>query len=205
MINNTLATDLPVIEVPPESRGLSDEEIVAASESRQKKSENSYRPSKKEREAKKLQQIQEKMQTFAKKMDVESPEPPKQPVQASLETKPSESFKDLFAKHFESAGVSTERSKPAEIVVRSSISSTPKPASGRVLTGKFMFGKKIAPSSATIVNAADLERERAEERAKKILLQQKAKLVKTPAPLQYDSEGNPIKRKRGRPRKNPIE
>lgn len=205
MINNTLATDLPVVEVPPELRGPSDEEIIAASESRKKKSENPYRPSKKEREAKKLQQIQQKMQTFKEKFESENFELPNQPVQSALETKPSESFKDLFAKHFESVVTSPDRVKTPEVVVRSSISATPKPASGRVLTGKFTFGKKIAPSSATLVNAADLERERAEERAKKIMMQQKLKTAKAPAPVEYDSEGNPIKRKRGRPRKNPLE
>lgn len=199
MINNTLATDLPVVEVPLELRGLPDEEIIRLSESRQKKFENPPRPSKRERQEKKLLLAQAEMQKISKEFAHDESH------EVKFDT--NNSFKDLFARKFdEPTALAKESVRPADVVVRSSITAAPKPASGRVLSGKFTFGKKIG-MTATVVNAADLEKERAAERAKKIQEQSAPKAVraqKAPTPIQYDADGNPIKRKRGRPRKNPL-
>lgn len=209
-MNNTLAKDLPVVEVPLELRGMSDEDIIKSSESHSKKYPNRARLSKKERQEKKLyvaqQQLRNAVDVVTKKL-----EEPKvtlaMPKVGDFGDKPSVGFKDLFSKKFdEPTALAKDTIRTADIVVRSSITAAPKPASGRVLSGKFTFGKKIG-SAATVVNAADLEKERAAERAKKIQEQSAPKAVraqKAPTPIQYDADGNPIKRKRGRPRKNPL-
>lgn len=226
MINNTLATDLPVIEVPKELRGLSDEEILIASESRQKKFENRHRLSKKERQALKLKRAQEEMQAIAasvlkaeksegKKYSsafdsfVKSVPKMEESKNATKSGALNDGFKDLFSKSFnESTVLAKESLKKADVVVRSSITEAPKPASGRVLSvkllgGKFAFAQKKVETK--VVDAATLQKERAEEREKKIQENLLGKAVKkAPAPVQYDADGNPIKRKRGRPRKNPV-
>lgn len=212
MMNNTLATDLPVIEVPEELRGLSDAEIVAASETRQKKVENKFRPSKKERQALKLKKVQEEMKAIAE--SVLKAEEKKQSISPfdglmNHAKEESSSFKDICSKSFdEPVSLAKELAKKADVVVRSSITQAPKPASGRVLSvkllgGKFAFAQKKVETR--VVDAVELEQQRAAERAKKIQENLLGKTVKkAPAPVQYDADGNPIKRKRGRPRKIPL-
>ena len=82
---------------------------------------------------------------------------------------------------------------------RSMISEPLKPASGRVL--KASFGSRNGPApKAVIVSAAELERQKAEDRAKKIQAFFRARHPEaTTLP-----NGEPIKRLRGRPRKNPL-
>jgi hypothetical protein len=84
-------------------------------------------------------------------------------------------------------------------VPRSMISEMPKPASGRVLKASFGAKNGTAPK-AVIVSAADLAKQKAEARAKKI---QEFFRSKHPEATTMP-DGAPIKRPRGRPRKNPL-
>ena len=74
------------------------------------------------------------------------------------------------------------------------------PPSGRVLRGSF-GAKPSETTKAQVYSAAELSRIRMEERAKKIRVELARK--SGPGPL-VDAEGNPVKRPRGRPRKNPL-
>ena len=101
----------------------------------------------------------------------------------------------------ESSGYSESelKSKADSIKLKGVISETPKPASGRVLKASFDAKTGDKPK-AVIVSAADHAKQKAEERAKKIQDFFKAKHPE--ATVMPD--GTPVKRGRGRPRKNPI-
>ena len=64
MTQQTNIENLPIIEVPPELRGLSNEEILALHPVDEKKSDR-FRPSKKEREARKIAKEQERIRQIA--------------------------------------------------------------------------------------------------------------------------------------------
>ena len=65
MTQQTNIENLSIIEVPPELRGLSNEEILALHPVDEKKSDR-FRPSKKEREARKIAKEQERIDTINK-------------------------------------------------------------------------------------------------------------------------------------------
>ena len=85
-------------------------------------------------------------------------------------------------------------------MLKSVLSEPPKPPSGRVLKGSFGAKPGDKPK-AVIVSAADLARQRIEERAKKI---REALMAKNRALHPEAAAEMPVKRPRGRPRKNPL-
>ena len=85
-------------------------------------------------------------------------------------------------------------------VLKSVLSEPPKPPSGRVLKGSFGVKPGDKPKTV-IVSAADLARQRIEERAKKI---REALMAKNKALHPEAAAEIPVKRPRGRPRKNPL-
>ena len=217
MIDNANLNDLPIVEVPLELRGLSDEEILVLSESRVKEGfTRGFRPSKKERakrrnevSRKRLLEVEAQMQRESKGRNINYMAHKPMPKMSDYEIKSKEKsrFSDVDSFYDSSKKKSladlfntkqteineTVKEKP-EIVVRSSISSAPKPSSGRVLQKKFCFpGMKKAET--TIVDAKDLEEKRAKERENKI----KKATIAPKAPQITD--GVPQKRPRGRPRK----
>lgn len=207
---------LPVIEVPPELRGLSDEDILILSESREKKARpRGNRPSKKERALRRQEisrqrllevekQIEEEHQGITSRCYMKQKPMPKlsdydttnsgiSSLKEETSSKKYASLADLFKKEV----VFEREEKKPNVVVRSSISSSPKPSSGRVLQAKFSFpgAKKI---ETTIVNAKDLEEKRAAEREKKI------KKTTSVSETKVSANGEVVKRPRGRPRKVQI-
>lgn len=255
-MSDTKVEDLEVIEVPPELRGLSDEEIIQRSErvlrevsGKRKKGER--RPSKRVRQAIKEQKAhQEAMAIFGNStQDGSYNAIPANKVElvkeaftsrsAGFSTFDSKTINDIYAadslkkytvdynsKSFLSAAnvfasLKRNSTEPSESTknaapVRSMLSKAPEPTSGRVL--KASFGAKTGEKpKAVIVSAADLALQKAEERAKKIreALQAKragAAAATTGAPgttanvsgATSAPEVQPVKRPRGRPRKNPI-
>ena len=207
--NNTLQ----IIEVPHELRGLSDEEIIQNSERIKKdfsgkRKNGAARPSKKDRIA--LKQQKEYLETqniaaeifgaVAKQKDLYF-KPSIQGIPSLSDLAPEKQKMLSTAFTPESHSFSSYRLRESVTVAepKSMISEPPKPASGRVL--KASFGAKTGDKpKAVIVSAADLAKQKAEERAKKIQDFFKAKHPEaTTMP-----DGAPIKRGRGRPRKNPI-
>ena len=207
--NNTLQ----IIEVPHELRGLSDEEIIQNSERIKKdfsgkRKNGAARPSKKDRIA--LKQQKEYLETqniaaeifgaVAKQKDLYF-KPSIQGIPSLSDLAPEKQKMLSTAITPESHSFSSYRLRESVTVAepKSMISEPPKPASGRVL--KASFGAKTGDKpKAVIVSAADLAKQKAEERAKKIQDFFKAKHPE--ATVMPD--GQPIKRGRGRPRKNPI-
>lgn len=209
MTENSPLNELPIIEVPPELRGPSDEEILRNSEARlRKKKRPAFRPSKKVREARKASAPARPEQSAPQQKPwLEPRREPKR--ERSVDSIPLPKLSD-----FEKAGgdltapksweaklppklAEAPKLEKPEIQVRSSITETPKPSSGRVLKGTFftLGGKK---PEATVVSAEKLEKERAAERAKKI--QAKLRVArKLEAAAGTDSE--PAKKRRGRPPK----
>ena len=216
LMNQNLSNNaLQIIEVPPELRGLTDEEIIQNSEKIKKdfngkRRNGAARPSKKDRLAQKQQKELIETQNIAAEIFGSIPKqgdlyfkpktalpgipalsdlsPEKQKMLSSAFTQESPSFSSYKLK------TATDLGQP-----KSMISEAPKPSSGRVL--KASFGAKTGDKpKAVIVSAADLAKQKAEERAKKIQDFFKAKHPEaTTMP-----DGQPIKRGRGRPRKNPI-
>ena len=202
---------LQITEVPPELRGLSDEEIIKNSESKEKKfvgkkHNGARRPSKRERMALKEQSENAKFNSLiAKYNKAEAPQ--------SHEAENDAEIKSILKKIATNA--STPKAEDAEVkkiiaktepveqpkrVLKSVISEPPKPPSGRVLKGS--FGAKPGDKPKTvIVSAADLARQRIEERAKKI---REALMAKNKALHPEAAAEMPVKRPRGRPRKNPL-
>lgn len=203
---------LQIIEVPHELRGLSDEEIIQNSEKLKKdfsgkRKNGAARPSKKDRIA--LKQQKEYLETqniaaeifgaVAKQKDLyfqSSVSMPGIPALSELSPEKQKMLSTAFTP--ESHSFSSYKLKESTTVAepKSMISEPPKPASGRVL--KASFGAKTGDKpKAVIVSAADLAKQKAEERAKKIQDFFKAKHPE--ATVMPD--GQPIKRGRGRPRK----
>ena len=206
---------LQIIDVPHELRGLTDEEIIQNSEKDRKafsgkRKNGAARPSKKERLALKQQKeyleaeniASEIFGSIAKQNDLffkPKASLPGIPPMSELPIEKQVMLKTAFTE--ESKGYSAynfkDKAEPAKPL--SMLSEPPKPASGRVL--KVSFGAKTGDKpKAVIVSAADHAKQKAEERAKKIQDFFKARHPEaTTMP-----DGQPIKRGRGRPRKNPI-
>lgn len=209
MADSTKKEHLEITEVPPELRGLSDEEIIKNSESKEKKfigkkHNGAKRPSKRERLAQKEQSENAKFNSLVEKYNkVEKPH----------ESENDEDIKKILKKIASSQTSSpnpvpkvkeTVEQKAMEEapkrVLKSVLSEPPKPPSGRVLKGS--FGAKPGDKPKTvIVSAADLARQRIEERAKKI---REALMAKNRALHPEAAAEIPVKRPRGRPRKNPL-
>ena len=209
MADSTKKEHLEITEVPPELRGLSDEEIIKNSESREKKfvgkkHNGAKRPSKRERLAQKEQSENAKFNSLVEKYNKVD--------------KPHESENDEEIKKILKKIASSQTGSPSPVpqiketveqkateekpkrVLKSVLSEPPKPPSGRVLKGS--FGAKPGDKPKTvIVSAADLARQRIEERAKKI---REALMAKNRALHPEAAAEIPVKRPRGRPRKNPL-
>ena len=206
---------LQIIEVPPELRGLTDEEIIQNSEKKRdfsgKRKNGAARPSKKDRLAQKQQKEYQEAQSIANEIFGSIPKQgdlyfkpkaaiPGIPAFGELSAEKQKMLNTAFTQ--ESPSFSSYKLKEATLnsAPKSMISEAPKPASGRVLKASFGFKGGDKPK-AVIVSAADLAKQKAEERAKKIQDFFRAKHPE--ATVMPD--GTPVKRGRGRPRKNPID
>ena len=206
---------LQIIEVPPELRGLTDEEIIQNSNKIKKdfsgkRKNGAARPSKKDRIALKQQKEYQEAQNIANEIfgsisnqsDLyfkPKTQIPGIPPISELSLEKQTMLKTAFTEESKGYSAYNLKSSSEFIKPKAMISEAPKPASGRVL--KASFGAKTGDKpKAVIVSAADLAKQKAEERAKKIQDFFKAKHPEaTTMP-----DGQPIKRGRGRPRKNPI-
>lgn len=249
-MENIIPTEnLPIVEVPPELRGLSDEEILALHPVDPEKRDR-FRPSKKERAEKKLAREQAKFRRLMEQYENRDrifhssrPMPKMSDFDGNGASKaagrrPVQSAprKTLF--------VPSQMKKPA--VTPDPMSLPPKPApaplpprqsSGRVLVGSF-GGAKFGAAKTQIISEDELAKKRALEEAKrqKEIAKKRAALerlqlerqnlttpgisapkapgidpnalFKPDSPLGMPASGEvpavPVKRKRGRPRKNPL-
>ena len=209
MTDSTKKENLQITEVPPELRGLSDEEIIKNSESRNKKfvgkkHNGAKRPSKRERQALKEQAENAKFNSLVAKYN--NVDKPSHNVESDAEI--NKILKKIAAPLASSNTENVEPPKPIKPaapetpkrVLKSVLSEPPKPPSGRVLKGSFGAKPGDKPK-AVIVSAADLARQRIEERAKKI---REALMAKNRALHPEAAAEMPVKRPRGRPRKNPL-
>ena len=206
---------LNIIEVPHELRGLSDEEIIQNSERNRKdfngkRKNGAARPSQKDRIALKQRKAyleaaniaSEIFGSVAKQSDPHfkhKPALPGIPPMSELPLEKQAMLKTSFTEESKGYSVYNFKEKPESHKPQAMTTEAPKPASGRVL--KVSFGAKTGDKpKAVIVSAADHAKQKAEERAKKIQNFFKAKHPEaTTMP-----DGTPVKRGRGRPRKNPI-
>ena len=204
-----------VIEVPPELRGPSNEELLQRDgrEDTERRRRSAARPSKRERLRMKLLKERAAMSKIAENYgEKPAPKAESAPV-ARFDESPAPAPKASFArKKLEmlfSAGKRVVHK--AESIAKATIEPEPKkrvlpaapavPASGRVLKGSF-GAKPSETAKAQVYSVADLQRIRMEERAKKIRDALAAKnKVAVPA---VGPDGAPVKRPRGRPRKNPL-
>ena len=211
MTDSTKKEALQVTEVPPELRGLSDEEIIKNSESKEKKfigkkHNGAKRPSKRERLAQKEQKENAKFNALVAKYN---PTESNKPSETENDAEIKKILKKIAAPLANSDTEKVEVKKDAKPVtpaapkrvLTSVLSEPPKPPSGRVLKGSFGAKPGDKPK-AVIVSAADLARQRIEERAKKI---REALMAKNRALHPEAAAEMPVKRPRGRPRKNPIQ
>lgn len=210
MTDSTKKEPLQITEVPPELRGLSDEEIIKNSESKEKKfigkrHNGAKRPSKRERLAQKERNENAKFNALVAKYNKTDGET-QQDAENDAEIKKilKKIAAPLASSNTEKAEVKkvTEPVAPdtPKRVLKSVLSEPPKPPSGRVLKGSFGAKPGDKPK-AVIVSAADLARQRIEERAKKI---REALMAKNRALHPEAAAEMPVKRPRGRPRKNPL-
>ena len=211
MTDSTKKEALQVTEVPPELRGLSDEEIIKNSESKEKKfigkrHNGAKRPSKRERMALKEQSENAKFNSLvakynkadnAKSPEVENDAEIKNILKKIATHASAPKVEDAEVKNIIAQAMPEE---PPKRVLKSVISEPPKPPSGRVLKGSFGVKPGDKPKTV-IVSAADLARQRIEERAKKI---REALMAKNKALHPEAAAEIPVKRPRGRPRKNPL-
>lgn len=207
---------LPIIEVPPELRGLSDEEIIKRSEKELrevsgKRKKGERRPSKRDRLAMKAQRASDEARTLFG-IAAES----QRDMIKNAFTEKSRSFStfDPQKASFGATGFLTAAAIPSRNPSDERNISVPEPttpSSGRVL--KASFGAKIGEKpKAIIISAAELALQKAEERAKKIREALFAKRSASPAnsastasaPAAVTADTPPVKRPRGRPRKNPL-
>lgn len=211
MTDSTKKEALQITEVPPELRGLSDEEIIRNSESKEKKfvgkrHNGARRPSKRERMALKEKNENAKFNSLVAKYN-------KPETAESREAEKDAEINSILKKIATNA--SAPKAEDAEVkkiiaqaapegtpkrVLKSVLSEPPKPPSGRVLKGSFGVKPGDKPKTV-IVSAADLARQRIEERAKKI---REALMAKNKALHPEAAAEIPVKRPRGRPRKNPL-
>ena len=209
MADSTKKEHLQITEVPPELRGLSDEEIIKNSESKEKKfigkrHNGARRPSKRERLAQKEQSENAKFNSLVEKYNkVEKPQDAENDDDIKKILKKIASSQTSSPSPVPQVKETIEQKAPEEApkrVLKSVLSEPPKPPSGRVLKGS--FGAKPGDKPKTvIVSAADLARQRIEERAKKI---REALMAKNRALHPEAAAEIPVKRPRGRPRKNPL-
>ena len=210
MTDSTKKEILQITEVPPELRGLSDEEIIRNSESKEKKfvgkrHNGAKRPSKRERIAQKEQSENAKFNSLVAKyntVDSRKPQQDDADIKDILKKIASSQPEQPKAEEGEVKKI-IEKTATAEApkrILNSVISEPPKPPSGRVLKGSFGAKPGDKPK-AVIVSAADLARQRIEERAKKI---REALMAKNKALHPEAAAEMPVKRPRGRPRKNPL-
>lgn len=217
--------DSGVIEVPPELRGPSNEEILQKEgrEDTPRRRRAAARPSKRERMDKKLGISRAEMSkiaaNYAENAKKRAPRVEKRHYASfSASVKPAGDFPaqapsrpasklSMARKKLESLFTSvtrrpvepeTPRVEPKREPPKAITPSVP--PSGRVLRGSF-GAKPSETTKAQVYSAAELSRIRMEERAKKIRVELARK--SGPGPL-VDAEGNPVKRPRGRPRKNPL-
>ncbi len=190
--------NLPLIEVPAELRGLSDEEILSLDFGTSRRIRHRIRPSKRERDLLKKAKEDEKIRKIAEEYESERKSPQGMPPVPSVpgfskpmpklsdfENEPEKPVKKEDSKlgfFFRRKGIKSffsespiEKKEPA--TPKSSISTPPKPASGRVLKLSF-GGKGLSGVKGTIISA--------EEAAKANIKEE------------------PVKRGRGRPPKNRI-
>ncbi len=209
MADSTKKEHLQITEVPPELRGLSDEEIIKNSESKEKKfigkkHNGAKRPSKRERLAQKEQSENAKFDSLVAKYNkVDKPHESENDDDIKKILKKIASSQTSSPSPVPQVKETVEQKAPEEApkrVLKSVLSEPPKPPSGRVLKGS--FGAKLGDKPKTvIVSAADLARQRIEERAKKI---REALMAKNKALHPEAAAEIPVKRPRGRPRKNPL-
>lgn len=203
-----------VIEVPPELLGPSNEEILQKEgrEDTPRRRRAAARPSKHERMLKKMGISRAEMSKIAEKYS-ENAKPKAPHVEKKHHDFPAQaghrpaSKLSVARKKLESLFTSVTRRQAEPETPRvepkrepPKAITPPTPPSGRVLRGSF-GAKPSETTKAQVYSAAELSRIRMEERAKKI----RAELARKsgPGPL-VDAEGNPVKRPRGRPRKNPL-
>ncbi len=203
-----------VIEVPPELRGPSNEEILQMSEREdtERRRRAAARPSKRERLRRKMNKELAAMSEIGSgKVQAAPAQPaPVQHVSVTNAERPAPKKQPSFArKKLESLfSAAFRRERPAEPApVVAPVKKEPKftppsvPSSGRVLRGSF-GAKPSDEAKAKVYSVAELERIRMEERAKKIRAEL-ARKNKAVAPAVAE-DGTPVKRPRGRPRKNPL-
>ena len=211
MTDSTKKEALQITEVPPELRGLSDEEIIRNSESKEKKfvgkrHNGARRPSKRERMALKEKNENAKFNSLVAKYNKpETAESREAEKDAEINSILKKIATNASAPKAEDAEVKKiiAQAAPEETpkrVLKSVLSEPPKPPSGRVLKGSFGVKPGDKPKTV-IVSAADLARQRIEERAKKI---REALMAKNKALHPEAAAEMPVKRPRGRPRKNPL-
>ncbi len=241
----TQTENLPVVEVPPELRGLSDEEILALHPVDPEKRDR-FRLSKKERAEKKLAREQAKFRRLMEQYENRdriahssrpmpkmsdfdgnsSTQAARRPVSAPAPRKtlfvPSQMKKTVSVQDPLAA---MPKAAPAPL--------PPRQSSGRVLVGSF-GGAKFGAAKTQIISEDELAKKRAAEEAKRQreLARKRAameradleraaltgsetpqrldpnSLFKPNSPLGAgpvpDISAAPVKRKRGRPRKNPL-
>lgn len=253
-----------IIEVPPELRGLSDDEILALHPDDGPMKRTRIRLSKKERAAMKLAKEQEKIRKIAAEYDVHkekqdwTPRAPgfvrpmprmsdfdaDRPADRPAPRNPEKDFNAYSSfSNFENPFAprkAAPKPMPSVAPAKPAVVIPPHPTSGRVLSGSFGATKNGTPK-AVVISAAEREKQLADEREKKLrrlaqLRAEKAAPAAQPvspmaglfAPQPGSSvpdpfaggplAGNsavppsavsadpavPVKRKRGRPRKNPI-
>lgn len=210
-----------VIEVPPELLGPSNEEILQKEgrEDTPRRRRAAARPSKRERMMRKMGASRAEMMKIAGNF-AENTNSNTQHGAQKAHTNFSSSVKPAHEAHARPASKLSVARKKLEtlfssVTRRQAEPETPRvepkreplkatlppvPPSGRVLRGSF-GAKPSETTKAQVYSAAELSRIRMEERAKKI----RAELARKsgPGPL-VDAEGQPVKRPRGRPRKNPV-
>ncbi|MCF0223199.1 MAG: hypothetical protein HUK20_02935 [Fibrobacter sp.] len=197
------------MEVPPELRGWSDEEIIQRSEKplkeiSGKRKNGAKRPSKRLRIALKEQRLKQEldqsaMNLFANAAKASQEHPKLSKEQELLIQNAFTRRSEGFSTYRPNLPVAEPKQKPAFTF------SKPEPAtpfSGRVLKASFgtKFGEK---PKAVIMSADELRRQKNEEREKTLKKNTMASTVAKAAPL-LNENGEPVKRPRGRPRKNPI-
>ena len=175
-----------------------------------KRKNGAARPSKKDRLALKQQKEFQEAQSIANEIFGSIPKQsdlyfkpktqiPGIPPMSELPLEKQMMLKTAFTEESKGYSAYDLKSSSEFIKPKAMISEAPKPASGRVL--KASFGAKTGDKpKAVIVSAADHAKQKAEERAKKIQDFFKAKHPE--ATVMPD--GTPVKRGRGRPRKNPV-
>ncbi len=242
---NTPIENLPVIEVPPELRGLSDEEILALHPVDPEKRDR-FRLSKKERAAKKLAREQAKFRRLMEQYEnrdriahTSRPMPKMSDFEGNV---PSQTARRTAATPAprKTLFVPSQMKKPVGAQDPLALSPKPAPAplpprqsSGRVLVGSF-GGAKFGAAKTQIISEDELAKKRAVEEMKRKrelakkraamerVAEEHAALTNPEAPQKLDLNSlfkpnsplgeapaseipeAPVKRKRGRPRKNPL-